>query len=69
MCHVQAEHITMLRYFGSFMLFAGVISYFTETSYFRGVIYKAEDPYNYWAATIGMSFLGVMTLFGLHFCA
>lgn len=69
MCHVQPEHVSMLRLFGGIMLTGGIISYIKDVTYFRGVIYKANDPFGYWTGTIGMSFLGCMTLFDVYFCA
>ena len=67
-CHVQPEHVSMLKFFGSVALVSGIVSYIKGVTYFRGLIYKSEDPTGYWTATISLCVLGGFVLLGVQVC-
>lgn len=68
MCEVKPENVRMLQYFGSVMLVGGLVSSFTGKTYFRRVIDRYKEPFNYWSGTLGFYFLGAMTWLGILFC-
>ena len=68
MCSVNPDNVDMLIIFGIFMLGAGVVSFLTGTTYFRGVIKRDDKPLEYWVNTIGLLLLGGMVLIGVQAC-
>ena len=68
MCSVNPDNVDMLFNFGIFTLGAGVVSFLTGTTYFRGVIKRDDKPLEYWVNTIGLLLLGGMVLIGAQAC-
>ena len=68
MCSVDPANVNLLINFGTFMFVAGIVSLVTGATYFRGVIYRSDDPSGFWTSTISFLLLGGMTLLGVWLC-
>jgi hypothetical protein len=47
-CHVSLENVSMLTLFGQLLAAAVVISLLTGKTYYRRVIPRSEELFNYW---------------------
>ncbi len=68
MCHVQPEHINLLRIFGTGLLAAGVLSLFAQKTYYRGIIKREDSPFSYWFMVIFFLGFGASMWFGTYYC-
>ena len=58
MCIIPPENMYTLQVFGTITLVAGIISYFTKVTYWRGLIRHDEHPKTYWFITIWLLSMG-----------
>lgn len=68
MCHVQPEHINILRVFGTVLLTVGLVSISSQKTYAKEVIKKADRPFAYWSIVIFFLGFGVSMWFGTYYC-
>jgi hypothetical protein len=54
--------------FGTLFFGGGVVSILTGSTYFRGLIQRAEQPFSFWSATIGLLVIGGLSLLGVMVC-
>jgi hypothetical protein len=69
MCKVSAEHIGLLRTFGTLFFIGGIVSAFSGVTYFRRIIRKIEEPFTFWANVVGLLLMGSGVLLATWVCA
>ena len=67
-CHVSVENVGLLTLFGQLLAAAVVISLLTGKTYYRRVIAKSEEPFNYWFSLGCLVALAVFVLGMLQAC-
>lgn len=68
MCHVQPEHINLLRIIGTVLLAAGVISIQAKKTYAKEIIKRSDRPFAYWLTVIFFLGFGASMWFGTYYC-
>ncbi|MGD9601535.1 MAG: hypothetical protein AB7V59_06970 [Gammaproteobacteria bacterium] len=68
MCQVSPDNVPLLSAFGTVFFAGGILSVLTGRTYFRGVVARAEDPFGFWSAVIGLLLIGGLCLVGVGVC-
>jgi hypothetical protein len=67
-CHVTTENGGLLKLFGNFLAMAVVLSLLTGKTYYRRLISKNEEPFNFWFTVGCLLVLAVFVLGMLYAC-
>lgn len=68
MCHVNPNHVEMLRHFGSGFVIYALFCILWGRTYAKGWIVRAEEPWSFWSAVLMFFLLGMMILIGTYVC-
>jgi len=67
-CYVTPENGGLLKLFGNFLAMAVVLSLLTVKTYYRPLISKNEEPFNFWFTVGCLTVLAVFVLGMLIAC-
>lgn len=67
-CQVEPENVGVLTLFGNGLAIGVALSILTGKTYYRRVIAKDEEPFNYWLSVGCLIVLAVFVLGMLHAC-
>ena len=67
-CYVTPENGGLLKLFGNFLAMAVVLSLLTGKTYYRRLISKNEEPFNFWFTVGCLNLLVVFVLGMLYAC-
>ena len=67
-CYVTPENGGLLKLFGNFLAMAVVLSLLTGKTYYRRLISKNEEPFNFWFTVGCLTVLVVFVLGMLYAC-
>ncbi len=67
-CHVSTQNVGILQLFGDGLAIAVVLSLLTGKTYYRRVISRREEPFNYWFSVGCLLVLAIFVLGMLHAC-
>ncbi len=67
-CHVAPENVGLLNLFGTLLAICVALSLLTGQTYYRRLISKREEPFNYWFSVGCLVALAVFVLGMLQAC-